>query len=75
MKVASWAAAGTVPLSEALNAVTAACIETGLSEQEVVQTVIRAVPYGLANPQQAYAYEPWMDEVARGLSGAGGGSA
>jgi hypothetical protein len=67
-KVASWAAAGSVPLGEALDEVAQASIETGLSQKEVIDTIIRAVPYGFADPQVAYSYEPWMDQVAKSLS-------
>ena len=71
-KVASWAAAGSVPFSESLNEVAQACIETGLSEKEVIDTIVRAVPYGLSSPQEAYTFEPWMEEVAKSLSPQGG---
>lgn len=71
-KVASWAAAGSVPFSESLNEVAQACIETGLSEKEVIDTIVRAVPYGLSNPREAHTFEPWMYEVAKSLSPQGG---
>lgn len=67
-KVASWAAAGSVPFSEALDEVAQACIDTGLSSQEVIGTIIRAVPHGFSNPQMASAFEPWMYDVAMSLS-------
>lgn len=66
--VASWAAGGTVPLSESLDAVVEAAMETGLPAQEVIDTVVRAIPRGLANPQQAWAFEPWMEEAARAMA-------
>lgn len=71
-KVASWAAAGSVPFSESLNEVAQACIDTGLSEKEVLDTIVRAVRYGLSNPQEAHTFEPWMEEVAKSISSQGG---
>lgn len=71
-KVSSWAAAGSMPFGVAMDEVAQACIETGLPEKEVIETIIRAVPYGVANPEVAYTYEPWMDEVAKTLLNPGG---
>ena len=65
LRVGNWASEGCVPLNEALNAVLAASVESGLPETEAIGVIVNGVRCGLPNPAAPFAFEPWMEEAVR----------